>query len=280
VINNIIAYLNNFTIYIYKELNMKKLLLASLITATSFGASASAVITFDDSSFGGTAVGGVVYDGIDFDQDSATVTQTDTDSNGHVVGGNEDFTEFGNTEAVNFKLGSMNTGVDSAYEVFFNYSFTGDAFFTAATGPGTLNQNFITFDSTVSGLYVDTVVDQSLTVGATQVASFDLQSGFCLIGTDRGTGFCDITLNVNYFAGYFTDVNGVDLSTTVGNTAQLNVTVQDIFGFSETYSTPGASQQFTITHDGNMTFEVPEPASVAILGLGLLGFAGARRRKA
>ena len=29
-----------------------------------------------------------------------------------------------------------------------------------------------------------------------------------------------------------------------------------------------------------MTFDVPEPASVAILGLGLLGFAGARRRKA
>jgi hypothetical protein len=32
-------------------------------------------------------------------------------------------------------------------------------------------------------------------------------------------------------------------------------------------------------HEGSVTFSVPEPASIAILGLGLLGFAGARRRK-
>ncbi|MDO6506821.1 PEP-CTERM sorting domain-containing protein [Colwellia sp. 4_MG-2023] len=32
-------------------------------------------------------------------------------------------------------------------------------------------------------------------------------------------------------------------------------------------------------HDGSITFNVPEPASIAILGLGLLGLAGARRRK-
>jgi len=32
-------------------------------------------------------------------------------------------------------------------------------------------------------------------------------------------------------------------------------------------------------HEGSVTFNVPEPASIAILGLGLLGFAGARRRK-
>jgi hypothetical protein len=32
-------------------------------------------------------------------------------------------------------------------------------------------------------------------------------------------------------------------------------------------------------HDGSIVFNVPEPASIAILGLGLLGLAGARRRK-
>jgi len=32
-------------------------------------------------------------------------------------------------------------------------------------------------------------------------------------------------------------------------------------------------------HEGSVTFNVPEPTSIAILGLGLLGFAGARRRK-
>ncbi|PCH96618.1 MAG: hypothetical protein COB83_05350 [Gammaproteobacteria bacterium] len=32
-------------------------------------------------------------------------------------------------------------------------------------------------------------------------------------------------------------------------------------------------------HNGSINFQVPEPTSIAILGLGLLGFAGARRRK-
>jgi len=32
-------------------------------------------------------------------------------------------------------------------------------------------------------------------------------------------------------------------------------------------------------HDGSVSFNVPEPTSLAILGLGLLGFAGSRRRK-
>lgn len=36
----------------------------------------------------------------------------------------------------------------------------------------------------------------------------------------------------------------------------------------------------TTRHDGDMTYSVPEPTSLAILGLGLLGFAGASRRKA
>lgn len=33
------------------------------------------------------------------------------------------------------------------------------------------------------------------------------------------------------------------------------------------------------THNGSINFQVPEPTSIAILGLGLLGLAGARRRK-
>ena len=33
------------------------------------------------------------------------------------------------------------------------------------------------------------------------------------------------------------------------------------------------------THNGSINFQVPEPTSIAILGLGLLGFAGVRRRK-
>jgi len=54
---------------------------------------------------------------------------------------------------------------------------------------------------------------------------------------------------------------------------------------------PGATEQIkdvvfnngvglvAASHTGRLNFTVPEPTSIAILGLGLLGFAGARRRK-
>lgn len=47
--------------------------------------------------------------------------------------------------------------------------------------------------------------------------------------------------------------------------------------------TPSFNQQgqllITGEHEGSVEFNVPEPTSLAILGLGLLGFAGSRRRK-
>jgi hypothetical protein len=42
----------------------------------------------------------------------------------------------------------------------------------------------------------------------------------------------------------------------------------------------GSTQKVNGQHEGSVAFEVPEPTSLAILGLGLLGLAGARRRKA
>lgn len=51
---------------------------------------------------------------------------------------------------------------------------------------------------------------------------------------------------------------------------------------SATVTYDAITQEFNIqkaNHDGSVEFSVPEPASIAILGLGLLGFAGASRRK-
>ncbi|WP_076418904.1 flocculation-associated PEP-CTERM protein PepA [Colwellia sp. UCD-KL20] len=257
---------------------MKKLLLASLITSASFAATAD-VVTFNDSSFNGTPGSEIVFDFIDFDADLAAVTQTDTDLSGDITG-TEDFSELGSTDIVNFKLGGALLGVDAAYEVFYNYSFSGTV---TNNGTGTLD---ITFNAGTSGLYVDTtVVGNGMFDGGTQIASFGLNSGACSININPGvlqnTGFCGLDLSLNFAAGYFFNTNGDDLSTTPGaKTAALIVTVQDIIGLNPTYPAKGDTQNFQISHDGNMTLSVPEPASVAILGLGLLGFAGARRRKA
>jgi hypothetical protein len=255
---------------------MKKLLLATLVTAASFSATAyDSVLTFDDSSFNATPGSEVVFDFIDFDSDIADVTQTDTDGNGNITGV-EDFSEVGSTDLVNFKLGTDLLGNGgSAYEVFYNYTFSG-----MATSNGVTIE--VDFDAGAgsSGLYVDTTVNGTFD-GGTQIASYTLNDGTCTIIIGATAGFCLIDLDVDFTAGYFYNTNGDDVTTLPGKqSSQLIVTVQDIIGLDFFYSAPGASQEFQILHDGNMTFDVPEPASVAILGLGLLGFAGARRRKA
>ncbi|XPF94612.1 flocculation-associated PEP-CTERM protein PepA [Colwellia sp. RE-S-Sl-9] len=257
---------------------MNKLLLASLITGTSFAATAD-VVTFNDSSFNGTPGSEVIFDFIDYDPDIATVTQTDTDLSGDITG-IDAFSEFGTTDIVNFKLGTTNLAVDPAYEVFFDYSFDG----MAATVVG--DEIVVTFSSVgaSTGLYVDTTVNGTYD-GGTQIASFGLNAGGCSIviapGPLLNKGFCSLDLSLNFMAGYFFNSSGDDLSTTPGSkSAELIVTVQDIIGLLPLYpGGAGSSQTFEIQHDGNMTMTVPEPATVAILGLSLLGFAGMRRRK-
>jgi hypothetical protein len=57
-----------------------------------------------------------------------------------------------------------------------------------------------------------------------------------------------------------------------------NDTQGDLFGAYA--GGAGSTQNVTGQHEGSVAFAVPEPTSLAILGLGLLGFAGTRRRKA
>mgnify|MGYP000270928372 CR=1 FL=1 len=259
---------------------MKKLLLTTLLSAAAFTANAD-VVEFDDSSFGGS--GSVVFDFLDFDSDLANVTQTD-DGDGAITG-IDSFTEFGSTDLVNFKLGDDLLGVDAAYEVFYNYDLTGKAAFVPdSDGAGfDFNKIVVAFDMGNSGLFVDTTAGNGVFDAgtSTKVVDYTLRDGSCLINVDLApeTGFCKIDFNINFAAGYFFNKNGTDLSTTSGvKTASLVVTVQDIIGLEFAYDAPGGVQNFQIQHDGNMVFNVPEPASIAILGLGLLGLAGARRR--
>jgi hypothetical protein len=77
-------------------------------------------------------------------------------------------------------------------------------------------------------------------------------------------------------AGYFS-LNNIDLLTHYNQGAGIwmdfAMTVEAITG----YNTQGVA--FGVTHDGNSFISVPEPTTVAILGLGLLGFAASSRRK-
>ncbi|MBA6290416.1 PEP-CTERM sorting domain-containing protein [Colwellia sp. MB3u-4] len=79
----------------------------------------------------------------------------------------------------------------------------------------------------------------------------------------------------NFALGSFGDLSGPPNNRTVSFNASQDTQPVGPLVFS------GGSAETGATHNGSVNFtQVPEPTSLAILGLGLLGFAGARRRKA
>jgi len=145
-----------------------------------------------------------------------------------------------------------------------------------AYGPGLLEM-FVTFD----GSTFNNFMDIALTGGATAAASSYLFGGADFNNVDAGYN--------NLFNSKNPVCNNTGLWEIWKNCEAPTNSVQFAFDFNTNLLTTNfaeagvdqnGKQLFSVTsdHDGSGVLSVPEPTSIAILGLGLLGLAGARRR--
>lgn len=277
---------------------MKKHIIATALTALITSTASASVITLDTTSFGGS-------NSFDFDlmqlvnesgSNSATVTQTDLSGEG-TLAGVDGFMEIGGTNIATFNLdgtpvaaGSVSGFFNPGYNIIFDYQVGGTAQLDVT---GDLQ---VDFDNLVEAkLWVEwdfTGVGGAATQSQ-DLAVMSLVSGNCDIDSsiNASTGnvsvdsasACSLSLTALFEDGYFTDAQGNDLGQYDENGQTLHVdyhaTVSAINGLNFNYPVAGGTQTFNVEHTSDMSINVPEPTSVAILGLGLLGLAGARRRK-
>lgn len=167
----------------------------------------------------------------------------------------------------------------SSYDLYIQATgLTGS--FTSVSGP--LGFEFA-FDAGVGSVefFIDTIVDSDFDAGsAIKIADLKVEAGSS--GESKGPakvgtkGDLDLTLAFTWApAGvWFDAISGTDASSKIAANQFLALTNQD---FTTVFAN---STQIVTSVNGIAVVDIPEPAPVALLGLGLLGFAFSRRRKA
>jgi len=279
---------------------MKKLLLSAVIGLASVNASASGIDTavyYDD----GTIITSLIAQ-LNFDYQSQS-TVTDTNNNNTLdagdtissVGGVAIYnTNGGGVDLADFDEAALNSGVAPGTALDYN-SVTSATPGSAFSGTGYGDEDWILsfalndFVGTFNGASFDYTSGDVAVYGLYASGSDgdwdSLQELFTLSITSTvttGTAVLYSSSVTNVVNDYFyTNHAGDSFQTTLSNpndTVFINL-AQNAFGSSFIGYTNGVAELGITNHDGSMTFQVPEPTSIAILGLGLLGFAGANRRK-
>ncbi|MDX2367579.1 MAG: PEP-CTERM sorting domain-containing protein [Colwellia sp.] len=253
----------------------KKLAAVAVLTAIALPAAASVVTVTD---------GVTPYT---FDQLVVTTEGDSLITQTFVDGTNDTFTEIGLTAVATFKNAGGTVGFPTTYDLIFNIDLVGTAATTETFAGSGIFDIDVTFGNTsVSTLIHDDVPFGGLDGTSTPIATLSGATGGCdlqvtaanpTVTTNNGT--CNVSFDFDALvAGWFTTSWGEDF-TTLTNTPTIDFSLDiDITAYDVDSPAPGITT-IMVAHDGSAVINVPEPTSIAILGLGLLGLAGARRRK-
>lgn len=240
-------------------------------TALAMSMSAQAAIVDVGGVVWDTEETGLVFPGeIDFSS-HGSITENAVAAKGDILSG---FGEFSRVNSLDPNQASFCPG---GCELTFVFTAVLDSFVGTPTGIGGSIDGIFTFKDLVIDIYVD---DASNYAGTSATAGdgdlwLKLTSGILSgtgdnlgSGSDTGNGTSLLDVAGGLAAAYF-DTNGE----AGGADMFLNSSFDPVPG------TDPALLSGTFDLDGN-SIAIPEPTSLALLGLGLLGLAGARKRKA
>ncbi len=290
-------------------MNLKKTVLGlSLAASMGFAASANAAFVIDDVTIDFTSVGGPVVTGIDaigFNDAPFVSVLTDTDMNGLDVG--DFYTVTGKGAAgtllddIDGNISPLGFGQTDGFELTFDFSVKVEI--TAITG-STISFKHLAGDDALR-FYLDDLDAANADGGSksspgtgagytdgTLVLTFDVEGveGGSVDVTSLFDGSDDALFSVSAVdtAGIFKTASGDEF--TVGSTLAITDSNFDLdsnnndaldetrggFGCTDANQSAGF---FCGVEDGTVRFAVPEPGTLAIMGLGLLGLGWTARRK-